>query len=262
MDTLHTQAQVSSLGNLLYCHNLESNPPMCRKNRVGHSWWWECIYSRWFSKKREGRHFGWIGTGPAAHKVTPQGTNTHVPAMDSPPPHLTIHPRHFIAFHTFSTFPILTRKLLTSTQLSRPLIPNLPPKTMHTPLPSLSLNHTSTVPHITTTGIHYIQTFGPVGSKGTVNDSLVRLRDATLFQHLVLVLNEELHSLDGGCRSLGDDGCHTTETKVLSEPQLPVLFLVGHCVCGRGEERERERGEMAVKSIQKGRAKGASPSPT
>lgn len=32
-----------------------------------------------------------------------------------------------------------------------------------------------------------------------VDDALVRLREAALLDHLVLVLNQELDALDGGC---------------------------------------------------------------
>merc|ERR1719384_2055901 len=62
---------------------------------------------------------------------------------------------------------------------------------------------------------------------GAVNDTSVGLVKTSLLDHLILVLDKELHSLDrsGGC--LRDSGGHARQHEVLSESQ----FLVRHDEC-------------------------------
>ena len=59
---------------------------------------------------------------------------------------------------------------------------------------------------------------------GTIDDSLVWFVETALFDHLILVLDQQLHTLDRRSCSLGDDGRSTAEGKVLREPE----FLPGH----------------------------------
>ena len=49
--------------------------------------------------------------------------------------------------------------------------------------------------------------------------------DAHLLDHLILVLDEKLHSLDGGSGGLGHARGHAGQHEVLDEPQL---LLVSH----------------------------------
>merc|ERR1719308_746235 len=60
---------------------------------------------------------------------------------------------------------------------------------------------------------------------GTVNDTSVWLVKTTLLDHLILVLDEELDSLDGSSSSLGDSSSNTSEHEILNESQL---LLVTH----------------------------------
>merc|ERR1719209_1364489 len=55
---------------------------------------------------------------------------------------------------------------------------------------------------------------------GAVNDSIVGLVQTTLLDHLVLVLDKKLDSLDGSSYGLGDTGGHTSQHEVLKEPKL------------------------------------------
>jgi len=59
---------------------------------------------------------------------------------------------------------------------------------------------------------------------GTVDDALVGLVEATLLDHLVLVLDEQLHTLDGSGGCLGDTGSHAGQHKALEKSQ----FFIRH----------------------------------
>jgi hypothetical protein len=48
-----------------------------------------------------------------------------------------------------------------------------------------------------------------------VTNALVGLRQTTLLDHLVLVLDEQLHTLDGGSSRLGDGSRHATHHEIL-----------------------------------------------
>ena len=70
---------------------------------------------------------------------------------------------------------------------------------------------------------------------GAVNDTGVGLVKTSLLDHLILVLDKELHSLDRSRGCLGDSGGHARQHEVLSESQ----FLVRHDEClelGKGTE--------------------------
>jgi len=60
---------------------------------------------------------------------------------------------------------------------------------------------------------------------GTVNHAIVGLVKTSLLDHLILVLDEELDSLDGSSSSLGDSSSNTSEHEILNESQL---LLVTH----------------------------------
>jgi hypothetical protein len=53
-----------------------------------------------------------------------------------------------------------------------------------------------------------------VGAAEAVGDTLVGRRETALLDHLILVLNEELNALNGGCGSLRDSGGDTTHQEV------------------------------------------------
>ena len=80
--------------------------------------------------------------------------------------------------------------------------------------------------------LYYISQTSPEGvdslslhhSGGAVNDTLVWLVESALLDHLILVLDKELHSLNGSSDGLGDTSCYTSEHEVLSESE----FLVSH----------------------------------
>merc|ERR1719154_774204 len=52
---------------------------------------------------------------------------------------------------------------------------------------------------------------------GAVNDPSVRLVQTPLLDHLVVVLNQQLYSLNGSSGSLGDSGSNSSQHEVLSE---------------------------------------------
>merc|ERR1719225_708782 len=54
----------------------------------------------------------------------------------------------------------------------------------------------------------------------------VGLVQTTLLDHLILVLDEQLDSLDGGSHSLGDTSSNPGQHEVLEEPKLLVTHLV------------------------------------
>merc|ERR1719433_1033260 len=59
---------------------------------------------------------------------------------------------------------------------------------------------------------------------GAVQYTIVWLVETTLLDHLILVLDEQLDSLNGSGSSLGDTSSHAREHEVLKEPK----FLVCH----------------------------------
>ena len=58
---------------------------------------------------------------------------------------------------------------------------------------------------------------------GAVDDSSVGFVESALLDHLVLVLDEELDTLDGGGGGLGHTGGHAREQEVLGEPKFPLF---------------------------------------
>merc|ERR1712183_970209 len=69
-----------------------------------------------------------------------------------------------------------------------------------------------------------VDTLGLQYSGGAVNDTFVWLVKSALLDHLILVLDEELDSLNGGSSGLGHTGSHTSEHEVLKESE----FLISH----------------------------------
>jgi len=61
---------------------------------------------------------------------------------------------------------------------------------------------------------------GGQGSLGAIHDASVWLVESALLDHFILVLDEELDSLDWGSGSLGDTSGHAGEHKVLEEVKL------------------------------------------
>jgi len=74
-----------------------------------------------------------------------------------------------------------------------------------------------------------------IGASEAVDDALVWVRETTLLDHLILVLDEELDTLDGGRRGLGDGRRDTTHHKVDRKVarRLDTLLELGHGVVGR-----------------------------
>ena len=62
-------------------------------------------------------------------------------------------------------------------------------------------------------------------SGGAVNDTSVRLVKTSLLDHLILVLDQELDSLNWSGSSLGDSSSNTSKHEVLSKSKL---LLVTH----------------------------------
>merc|ERR1719318_785060 len=57
-------------------------------------------------------------------------------------------------------------------------------------------------------------------SAGAVNDTLVWLVESSLLDHLILVLDKELHSLNGSSESLGDTSGDTSKHEVLNKSEF------------------------------------------
>merc|ERR1719225_1848828 len=68
-------------------------------------------------------------------------------------------------------------------------------------------------------------TLGGQHPLGAVKNTSVGLVQTTLLDHLVLVLDEQLDSLDGGSHSLGDTSGNTGQHEVLEEPKLLITHL-------------------------------------
>jgi len=68
-----------------------------------------------------------------------------------------------------------------------------------------------------------VDTLSPQDSLGAVNNTLVWLVKSALFDHLILILDEELDSLNWGSSGLRDTGSNTSEHKVLNESKF--LFV-------------------------------------
>merc|ERR1711890_134314 len=67
-------------------------------------------------------------------------------------------------------------------------------------------------------------TLGLEDPGGAVDDALVGLVEAALLDHLILVLHQQLHTLDGSGGCLRDTGSHAGQHKALEESQ----FFVRH----------------------------------
>ena len=72
------------------------------------------------------------------------------------------------------------------------------------------------------------KTFCSVCPYCTVNDSLVRCFKTTCLQHLSLILNKKLHTLNWGCSSLRNNGSCSTKSKIFCKAQL---FLTSSYFC-------------------------------
>merc|ERR1719232_2374782 len=70
-----------------------------------------------------------------------------------------------------------------------------------------------------------VDSLGLENPGGAVNDPSIRFVKTSLLDHLILVLDQELDSLNGGSSSLGDSSSDSGEHEVLSESQL---LLVRH----------------------------------
>ena len=65
-----------------------------------------------------------------------------------------------------------------------------------------------------------VDTLGLEDPGGAVHDTGVGLVKTTLLDHLILILDKELHSLDGGSDGLGDTSSNTSEHEVLNKSEL------------------------------------------
>jgi len=68
------------------------------------------------------------------------------------------------------------------------------------------------------------ETFGGHGSLAAINDTGVWFIKSTLFDHLILILDEELNSLDWGGNGFGNTSGDTREHKVLEEVKFSGHF--------------------------------------
>ena len=59
------------------------------------------------------------------------------------------------------------------------------------------------------TSPQWVDTLSCQHSLGAVNDTLVWLVKSSLLDHLILVLDEQFHSFNGGGSSLGDTSGHS-----------------------------------------------------
>merc|ERR1719456_331763 len=71
---------------------------------------------------------------------------------------------------------------------------------------------------------------------GALKNTVVLLVEDALLDHLVLVLDQQLNTLDGGRERLRDTGRHTTDHELLVETELGLLRLV---LLGRSGRRSR-----------------------
>jgi len=70
-----------------------------------------------------------------------------------------------------------------------------------------------------------VDALGLDGSHGAVDDAVIGLVEATLTDHLILILDEQLDALDRSGGRLGDDGGHARKREILGESQLLVAHL-------------------------------------
>jgi len=70
----------------------------------------------------------------------------------------------------------------------------------------------------------WVDTLTLDGSQRTVDDAIVRLVQAALTDHLILILDEQLDTLDGGGGRLGSDGGHARQGEVFNESQFVTHF--------------------------------------
>merc|ERR1719153_1595029 len=78
---------------------------------------------------------------------------------------------------------------------------------------SLSGEVTKDIGQVTTP--QWVDTLCGKDTSEAVNDSVIRLVQTTLLDHLILVLDEKLDSLDGSGGSLGDSSSYTSQQEVL-----------------------------------------------
>lgn len=91
------------------------------------------------------------------------------------------------------------------------------------------------------------KTFCSVCPCCAVNDSLVRSVKTTCLQHLILILNKKLHTLNWSRSSLGNDGSCSTKSKIFCKAQL---FLTGSyfCCC---HLKERKSNKVGLELLEK-----------
>jgi len=92
------------------------------------------------------------------------------------------------------------------------------------------------------TSPEWSNSLGGERSLGTVENACVWLVESTLFDHLILILDQELDTLDWRRRGLRDTGSDTREHKVLGESK----FFIGHF--GGEGGRRRKSGVSSVSS--------------
>ena len=73
------------------------------------------------------------------------------------------------------------------------------------------------------TSPEWVDTLGLQDSGGAVNDTSVWLVKPALLDHLILILDKELHSLNGSSGGLGHTSGYTSKHEVLSKSEL--LFI-------------------------------------
>ena len=84
------------------------------------------------------------------------------------------------------------------------------------------------------TSPEWVDTLSSQDSLGAVEDALVRLVESALLDHLILVLDKKLYSLNGSGSGLGDTSCNTSEHEVLDESEL--LFVAHYAFLYPGPE--------------------------
>jgi len=70
--------------------------------------------------------------------------------------------------------------------------------------------------------------FAGHGTAGTIDDAIVGFVEDTLLDHLALILDEELNTLDGSSGSLGHTSGNTGEHEVLEKGQCGFLSFIRH----------------------------------
>ena len=78
--------------------------------------------------------------------------------------------------------------------------------------------------HPSSTSPEWVNSLSPKNPGGAVDDPGVGLVQAALLDHLILVLDQQLHPLYGSSNSLGDPSSHAGQHEALEESK----FLVSH----------------------------------